>query len=336
VTELPDDIREALSETLGGAWAGTGEPGCRGRLAQSGRAASAHGTVFVKWPAAAGPVRRLARLTNAYEREVRFYRELSGDCPIRLPAVHAARYDPFLLVLEDLTPARPGDTLRGSVADVRNILRAVACLHAAWAGSARLAAAEWLLAADSTPVRRQMRFDLGRITRAPSRAGPAGAVLPVLAWLSDALIESADGAGFATLLHGDLHADQVLFPQEGDCVIIDWQYAQRGPVGVDLARLLTLSLAPNVRRRHEPELLETYRTALAGYGAPALDRETLLADYRRGIAWTAYLNTALHLSRPDRGRSADILFGRIAAAVRDHGLLPAPAQAISRTPASGR
>ena len=82
------------------------------------------------------------------------------------------------------------------------------------------------------------------------------------------------------LVHGDLHADQALFPAAGPPVLVDWQLARPGHPGMDTARLITLSLPPAQRREHEAALL-------AGYAdARGVTADGCRADYRAGLAWT--------------------------------------------------
>lgn len=52
-----------------------------------------------------------------YLREVRFYQDIAPRLKVRVPACHHAEIDSnkteFVLVLEDLSPARPGDQIQG-------------------------------------------------------------------------------------------------------------------------------------------------------------------------------------------------------------------------------
>lgn len=345
--ELPDAVRSALAAAFPLA-----EPdgvmrvdqvARRGRMSESARLLvretdGRRRAVFAKWPSRHGRIRRVARHSGAYEREAMFYRELARDCGAVLPAVHHSAYDPatgeFVLLLEDLVEARPGDDLGCSVADVRRALRAIAKLHARWTDG-RLAARPWLPAWHGRPTLRYTRFELDRIARAAARgrlARTAQPLLPLLADLRDGLgayFERAR-AGRQTLVHGDLHMDQVLLPADRDAVIVDWQLVHLGNVGVDVARLLVMSLPTEQRRRHETGLLDTYRTTLEECGGPEYGSGVLLDEYRRGIVWTAFVNTSYHLSCADGTRQVsangfhDVMFGRIAAATADHGLLRGP------------
>jgi aminoglycoside phosphotransferase (APT) family kinase protein len=327
--DLPDAVRSALAASFDGAELVRVEAVAgRARMSRTARlairdSAGTRSTVFAKWPSRSARVRRMARSSGAYRREVLFYRELAGSRPVRLPRAYACHHDvetdDFVLLLEDFAGARAGDTLTASAADVDRVLRTIATLHARWLDDDRLGSIPWLAAAADP---RLQRYPLERIFRAAARGrfrtDPARAVLSLL---RGGLPGPAYGR--RTLVHGDLHADQALFPAGADSVIVDWQLVRPGTVGLDTARLVTLSLTPEERRRHETSLLATYRRALQERGAPAYDPATCLEDYRRGIVWTAFVNLAACL--PAAGETDDfhgVMFDRIAAAATDHGLLP--------------
>jgi hypothetical protein len=333
--DLPEPVRAALATAFRLTAPGSilrVEPVARpGRMAESARVTvrerdGSERTVFAKWPSRHARIRRTARQWGAYRREVMFYRDLAGGCGPSVPRMHHSSYDPgtdaFVLLLEDLGDARPGDDAHGCVTDVRRALRTVSGLHARWA--AGVDRVPWLPDWHGPVVRRSTRFELDRIARAAARGRlvHGRCVLPLLAGLSEGLDEffAQAAKGARTVVHGDLHLDQVLLPAARDAVLVDWQLVQRGDAGLDVARLVVMGLPPEERRRHEAELLETCREAVGGAG--------LLDAYRRGIVWTAFMNTSYALSRgadSEPGAFGEVMFGRVAAAAADHGLLkPAP------------
>lgn len=341
--ELPDAVRSAVEVSLrcGAAEVVSLDSAARrGRMSRTARLLVAgpegtHRAVFAKWPSQRAKVRRIARYSGAYQREVAFYRELASRCDVRLPRVYFTEFHPesgeFVLLLEDLSAARAGDDLSSSVADVRHVLRSVARLHAQWVGDTQLDRMTWLPACDDPRVRRYVRFELDRIARAVARGrfgcGPTRAALPLLSTLGGRFADILGPAALdrQTLVHGDLHVDQVLFPHEGDGVIVDWQTVRRGTAGVDVARLIVLSLSVEERRRYEADLLDVYRAAVQECGALAHDRGALLDEYRCGILWTAFVNATFYLgSDGTEGEAAanthEVMFDRIAAAAADHGL----------------
>jgi len=91
----------------------------------------------------------MIRALGHYEREVRFYNELSSRTPVRTPRCYYSHLDSetgfALLVLEDLAHARNGNSIAGcSVDEVARVLFTLAVLHAAWWRAPDLAHASWL------------------------------------------------------------------------------------------------------------------------------------------------------------------------------------------------
>lgn len=75
----------------------------------------------------------LSRQLRAFEREVRFYRELAPPLADQLPRVHGCSDgdDDHWLLMDDLSALRPGDQVRGlSQEEVSAVLRRIARVHA--------------------------------------------------------------------------------------------------------------------------------------------------------------------------------------------------------------
>jgi hypothetical protein len=94
-------------------------------------------TVVVKLPASIKAGADFAVSMHAYEREIRFYREVAPRTPIRVPRVFATIMEPadnvFILVMEDLKGLTVGDQVTGlSRAQVLAAARTIAPLHALW------------------------------------------------------------------------------------------------------------------------------------------------------------------------------------------------------------
>src|SRR5229473_7337484 len=102
-------------------------------------------TLVVKQPTQDAKSRQLAMMFRFYEREVSFYREVGAAAGIRIPIMHFGAADPqdgnFVLLMEDLAPARVGDQLAGcSAEDARSAVGALAKCHALWWRNPRLKA----------------------------------------------------------------------------------------------------------------------------------------------------------------------------------------------------
>ena len=87
-------------------------------------------SVVVKLPASNKAGSDFAESLHAYEREIRFYREVAPRTPIRVPRVFATIMEPadsvFILVMEDLNGLTVGDqvrVMRGPLSGVSGILQ---------------------------------------------------------------------------------------------------------------------------------------------------------------------------------------------------------------------
>jgi len=182
--------------------------------------------------------------------------------------------------------------------DARRTVEALARLHTALWNSARFATdLAWL--AHRTP--RRMRLE-----RCISALGIAAAVrrfpdlmpsavreaAPAIVRARDRL-EATWSAPPRTLIHGDAHAGNLYF--EGPAVgFLDWQVVQAGQGLRDVTYFLATSLPTALRRAHQKELLEFYRTTLAASGVTPPTAEATWAQYRVHslYAWIATAVTA--------------------------------------------
>jgi hypothetical protein len=81
-------------------------------------------------------------------------------------------------------------------------------------------------------------------------------------------------------------------PHPGNCYFVDgraglfdWQTIRRGNALRDVTYFLVLALDPEVRRRHERDLLDRYRDLLVAAGGPALSPDATWAGYRKMAAY---------------------------------------------------
>jgi hypothetical protein len=72
-------------------------------------------TMIAKFPSPAPENRFIVNLFRFHEREVRFYEEVAGDISLRTPRCYYSAVDiasgDYVILLEDLAPARVGDQL---------------------------------------------------------------------------------------------------------------------------------------------------------------------------------------------------------------------------------
>lgn len=277
-----DFLSRALASQLAGAAVdavraepvGTGQvsDSFRLRLSYDGPAALPP-TMIAKVPAADQASRGAARAFRTYEIEASFYDQLACDLPVALPACYYAAYDPepdeYIVLLEDMAPAMPGDQLAGiGATEAAAAISELAALHAAGWASQALAALPWLnrSSPDSAALLAGAVTGLypGFRDRYAARLEPA-----TLALIEDFLPHSADYVAATdqprTIVHGDFRADNLLFGPVRP-VVLDWQTCSFGAGTGDLSYFLGSSLPVPLRQQHEESLVRHYRSALTDRG----------------------------------------------------------------------
>ncbi len=271
-------------------------------------------TLIAKLPAADPTSRATALALRSYETEVRFYQQLAPTLPMRTPKVFHADIDvataSFVLLLEDLAPARQGDQLAGcspeqAVIAVDELVK----LHAPRWGDPTLDELEWL-----------HRDPEG------SRAFLLG-MLPVF-WegfreryadrLGDDVHEAGDALFGAleryvlsdtqpwTIVHGDYRLDNLLFggPDGGAPIaVVDWQTSAHGPALSDVAYFIGAGLLAEDRDEHERDLVRRYHDGIVAAGVRGYDWEQCWTDHRRGT-WAGLIMAiaaSMLVERTDRG-----------------------------------
>ena len=234
-------------------------------------------SVVVKLPSADPTSRATGVALRNYEREVKFYEQIAPTVGIRLPKCYHGAWDEasgdFVLVLEDASPAEPGDQIRGcTIAQAEAALIELARLHAPRWGDPTLNDVDWLTRRDQASVEMITllyrhywpefleRYGDSLTTSQRLLAASLGDALP--SWL-------VQGSLPATVTHGDYRLDNILFPgvRGGDGVItVDWQTPGHGQGVADAAYFLGAGLLPDQRRLHERELLNRYHEELLDDG----------------------------------------------------------------------
>ncbi len=294
-------------------------------------------TLVAKLPASNPAVRQIAQAWGLYQREVLFYREITGSVGLRVPKAYVTQFDPqthdFALVMEDLSPAADGDQIAGLPLEHAQLaLDAIAALHASWWNRPELAALEaaiqpfgegpWLgtgprLAA-AWPLFRP--FVVGRASPTLVRVGERMASA-----VERLMIEMAQPP--RTLCHGDFRADNLMFAQRDGAaalITLDWQVSLQARGALDVASLLSMSVTTDLRRAHETDLLRRYHDRLVGGGVKGYAYDEFLRDYRRGLLicffYVIQPGSAADLTHPRTEALYDSAVRRMDAVVEDHGL----------------
>jgi len=282
------------------------EPVGTGQMADSIRyvlryapaAPEAPASVVAKFTPADDTSRTTALAMRTSEVEVRFYQQVARSVGARTPHCFFADVDTssaeFVLVLEDLAPAHPGDQLAGCHPDQAALaLGELAALHAPRWDDPHLAGLEWL-------------------TRGHDDVTTGEELLPMLFvgfvdrygdCLEDQVIAVGERLmanigsylrtrpGPRTVQHADYRLDNLLFGTGGGgppVAVVDWQTVTLGPGAADVSYFLGAGLTPNDRRAHEDGLLRAYHGRLLAAGVAGYPWNRFFTDYRR-YAYAGYV-----------------------------------------------
>lgn len=289
--------------TAAGRLAGARVVGVRHEPCGTGQLGDSFRFTMTYEPAGAGPAtlvgkfaskdatsREFGRSSGYYRTEIGFYRKLAPGLSMSIPTpVHAALADndtDFVLLMEDLAPARQVDQLIGCNADESaRVMEQAAALHAATWHDRDLAQQDWLHGPVGIFTHVSDHF-AGLLETFPQLYGD----LVPEADLKEAarLVDHTDAwkqifSDPQCLWHSDLRADNVLFDACGDTrpvVVLDWQGVGFGRGSIDVAYWLGTSMAVEDRRKHERDLVTHYHRALVGHGVSGYSAAQCWDDYR--------------------------------------------------------
>ena len=311
---------------------GTGQVGDSVRFTLQFAGEPAPVTLAGKFAAADPTSRSTAAMLGLYAKEVRFYRDLAPQLPIRTPRTFAAELAAdgatFCLLFEDLGPARGGNQIAGcTIADARAVVAEAAALHApSWHNPAILGL-DWL---QPDPAAAGQVKALYPRAHAIFRERYNGILEPEFMALCDELAEITAATDRrqerVSLVHGDYRLDNVLFDIKGGAealAVLDWQTLTIGNGLTDIGYFLGCGIGDALRRGHERELLEIYCEQMTARGVP-LTVEAIWEDYVLGALHgvsTAVFSSAF-VVRTERGDANFLSMARGACALaHQHGSL---------------
>jgi aminoglycoside phosphotransferase (APT) family kinase protein len=273
---------------------GTGQMGCNVRVhLDYGAPDVVHGpaTIVCKF-ASRDPTSRATGLAlRSYEIETNFYRQVASRFSLPVPRCFFAGLDPttgeFVIVLEDVAKAEPGDQLAlCTPAQARSALDALAAIHAATWENPTLAELDWLNRRDGEQRTQVVAFFQAA---APAFLARYGASLEArhVRVLEDFVprmpqwVELARGP-FA-LVHGDFRPDNLLFLRSRAApyrtLVVDWQTVSWGPPVADATYFIGGAFEPHERRRYEGDLLLFYWEGLRRRGVRELSFLRCVEDH---------------------------------------------------------
>jgi aminoglycoside/choline kinase family phosphotransferase len=272
--------------------------------------------------AAADEQARTFMASSGYPNEVCFYRDFASQVTIRVPrCAHAAIDDDgwFTLLLEDLSPMRPGDQLHGcSVAQVEAAVQELVGLHAPL----------W----DAPVLHEHPQFSSSGLADPSVLADALQGVVPGFieryghAFTADEvdfyerLATSARGWIEArppahSLVHSDFRPDNLMFGTDGDgrptVAAVDWQGFGRGCAMSDVSFVIGNSLTPDDRRANEERIVRAYHDALVAAGVEGYSWDECRDEYGRSLL-SALMTTifgAMYGVRSERGDQMFVIMG---------------------------
>lgn len=235
-----------------------------------------------------------AQMTGAYEREIVFYTDVAPEAPVRTPTAHVAEFIPgttdFVLLMDDLGGLDGADHLRGlSYEQVERVIDELACFHAWGWGLQPSATRHPAFPSITDPVTRGL-FTMGiaggwATHEAHGRAKAPAGVAELVARFGDSLPAMlADVSEPATLINGDLRADNLFFAPDGSSVTVDFQYVMRGAGIWDVAYVVGQGMTPGARAGRERELVQRYVDALSAAGVTGYVFDRALTQFRISVA----------------------------------------------------
>jgi len=247
--------------------------------------------LFVKLPPADPQQRAFVCSTGMGKREARFYAELAGEVPVRVPRCFYAGFEKsgdesgeqFIMLLEQLEDSgcsfRNAST-RYSHDYLREVLSAFARLHGQYWQSPRFDdELSWVGPIVQHSIARQLL---------PVALSAHGADMPpVFTELCELYLTHEDAIqqiwreGETTLIHGDVHDGNLFYDRRaGAPGFLDWALLAEGPAMRDVGYFLAGTLTPDAQREYSPALLAFYRSRLQEEGV----RVPVAADLERQYA----------------------------------------------------
>ena len=224
---------------------------------------------------------------SAFQREIRFYREVSQDAPIKFPKFYYAVDTPpaYSLVLEDLSYYTPGDQVAGMhQSQVIDTVTEIARLQAKYWDNENLKKLLWM------PRRNNVSDNFSEnwtsfkenynhfLTEDSIKLGDK--LSKNIEWKNEEIEKRPH-----TIVHADLREDNLLFAPKGfdePVLILDWQLTIRNIGAADVARLIGGSEIPKEREGHQFEILRKWYDTLISEGVTNYSFDDAIYDFRLG------------------------------------------------------
>ncbi|MEQ8268421.1 MAG: phosphotransferase [Parvibaculum sp.] len=283
---------DATVVEISGKRVGTGQVGesVRFTLTCRGDTKGVPASVVGKFPSSDPDSRATGVNFGNYIREVNFYRQLAGTAGVTTPVCLHADVDPetsdFVLIMEDLAPAQPGDQMRGtSLAETKLVLEEAAKLHASHWNDTAMEEIPWLFETRAAPERTASGLIVALWQGFRERYGDR--IADDCVEIGEAITRNYDYFkkgydGPRCLIHNDFRPDNMMFgTAEGGypVAVVDWQSIGFGCCMADVSYFMSGALKREERREHEKALLAGYHRKLGELGVGGYSFEQMWRHY---------------------------------------------------------
>ncbi|MEE2701023.1 MAG: phosphotransferase [Chloroflexota bacterium] len=251
-------------------------------------------SVIAKLPPSDPKLKAMSGKLGDDRREIRLYEEIATKSTIQTPYLYYSASDHHtgnaILLLEDMTSARQGDSVAGcSLTEARLAIRELAKFQSAWWESPDLRALEWIPVKDvEGNVYQEVYPEAWALLVAKAKDG----MTPELKLVGDRLqhnivqIKNKLARPPRTIIHGDYRLDNFFLgttSRSDSLVVFDWEFCAQGRGTFDVATFINEAFPPAQRRQEEIALLRLYHRCLTEHGVENYTFEDCLIDYRISI-----------------------------------------------------
>ena len=272
---------------------------CRVKITCEPKEPELPASVVIKFPPEIEQRKIFGNHFRAYERELRFYRELAERSPIKTPKCYFSVMDTenedYILVLEDAGSCRVGDQLNGlSVNQTKSAVKAISKLHGYWWESTELENLKWMPEENRSSLHafcdNWKDFSKEHEEVLSDRDIAAGELIAQ----SGQKIHDLTHKSPRTIIHYDFRADNMMFNKEDEILVVDWQLALRSFGAFDVARAVCGSHHGILEQHHHRELVNMWYEGLLESGVQNYTIENAWDDYRIGIIFSSYVPVVAH------------------------------------------
>ncbi|MEC9247824.1 MAG: phosphotransferase [Pseudomonadota bacterium] len=243
-------------------------------------------TLIGKFPSDDLTAANTGRDMGFYKAEVMFYKELAERSQISTPKPLYAQLDGqnnFVLILEDLYPAKQGDHMTGcSIETVRIGLKEAALLHSAFWNNRELEKQQWLYipsGAQGFYTTELVKDSWSHFKSCYSAKLDPLVIQACEKFVSRHEIWNMPRTKNRCFSHNDFRVDNMLF-LGNKISVVDWQTSNYLGAGMDAAYFIGSALSRENRIAVEHDLLQEYHQILLKNGVRNYELDELLLDYR--------------------------------------------------------